>query len=55
MTYIVILSYAKDLNTQTNALQILHFVQNDTLNSYKNYANKTLRKKQQSQGPRSHS
>ena len=27
MTYIVILSYAKDLNTQTNTFQILHFVQ----------------------------
>ena len=26
----VILSSAKDLNTQTNATQILHFVQNDT-------------------------
>ena len=54
MTYIVILSYAKDLNTQTNTFQILHFVQNDTLNSYKNYANKTLRKEQQPQGSRTH-
>ena len=28
---LVILSSAKDLNTLTNAFQILHFVQNDTI------------------------
>ena len=31
----VILSIAKDLNTSTDAFQILHFVQNDTKKHFK--------------------